>query len=180
MKLVLTYLILLIPAMTNAQQKTNFIEEFIDFELNNELFRINGIYVFSNSSDREVQNQIIFPFACITDSIEIVRVYNMSTGENVNYNFIDRGISFRIELNPSDTVSINIAYNQKLKKENIYILKSTASWKEPLKLAKYTLSVSGSVVVDSISYMPESVNNGLYLWTKKDFIPENDFIIWIK
>jgi len=182
MRQFLIYILLFIPILVGAQQKISFIEEYIDFELNKKSFEINGIYVFLNATNQKVQKNIIFPFGCINADLTVpfVRVYNLTKGKKVHFKFVDIGIFFKIEINPHDTMCINIAYNQKVKKENIYILNSTSFWGKPLKKAKYTLSVNDSIVIDSFSYQPDSINQNLYFWEKTDFMPEEDFKIRIK
>jgi hypothetical protein len=81
---------------------------------------------------------------------------------------------------PNDTVNINISYSQKTEKENIYILESTQTWDKPLHRADYSLSIDNSVTLDSLSLKSDTLINNVYYWTKIDFYPKDNFIIWIK
>ena len=65
-------------------------------------------------------------------------------------------------------------------KENDYILKSTRTWKEALKQADYSLTFDKSIQIESFSLKPDSLKNGVYYWTEKDFYPNDDFIVRIK
>ena len=177
MKLFLICFLLFISLPSQAQKRISFIEEYIDFTIDTSRFEINGIFVFSNSTGQTAQQNILFPLAFGTDSIKSIRVYNLSYNEKVDYKFMNRGILFKIEVKPKDTVSLNIAYTQPVKKENTYILRSTDSWGEPIKRAKYSLTLLDALVIERLSYPPDSISDSVLFWEKKDFLPEKDFVI---
>jgi hypothetical protein len=86
-----------------------------------------------------------------------------------------KSILFPLEMQPLDTVYINIAYTQTLLKNNIYILRSTQAWGKPLQKAQYTLTVQNSFSIENISYSPDSQEDNVYYWEKYDFLPSKDF-----
>jgi len=162
-----------------AQREMSFVEEYIDFEVNSEKFVVNGIYLFLNNTDREMVQQITFPFGVSTDSITINRVWDLTNGQSIAYKVLEESIIFFIKLNPRDSFGLNIEYAQPVKKENRYILRSTQAWGEALKVANYSLSVK-SFNVERFSYAPDSVKDDIYYWRKTDFFPEKDFIITLE
>jgi len=162
-----------------AQREISFVEEYIDFEINTEKFVINGVYLFHNNTNRDVIQKITFPFGISTDSVTVNRVWDLTNGESVDYRVLKESIAFSIKLNPGDSLSLNIVYSQPIKKENRYILRSTQSWGEALKIATYSLSVKG-FSVDQFSYTPDSMKENIYYWQKKNFLPEKDFIVVLK
>lgn len=178
-KLVLITLIIL-PSILFAQRKLQFIGENIDFEINEKTFSTNGIYYFSNNTESEIERTILFPFSDKADSLHIIRVYNLSYLKNIVYIQQDNAISFKINILPSDTIQVNIAYTQKTEIKNVYILKSTQTWGEPLKRAFYSLKVDSTVLLDSLSLKPNTFKNRTYYWEKFNFYPDDNFIIWIK
>lgn len=163
-----------------AQQKLGFIGERIDFVINSSRFSINGIYYFSNISEQEIRQTILFPFSKNTDTIAVERIYNLSYAENISFQKFENAMAFKILVLPKDTVIVNIAYSQKTVKENTYILKSTQTWGQALKSAAYSLTFDTSVQIDSLSLKPDSLINGVYFWNKQDFYPNEDFKVWIK
>lgn len=173
-------LLLLVPINLMAQQKLGFIGERIDFVINSSRFSINGLYYFSNISEQEIRQTILFPFSKNTDSIIVKRVYNLTYSENLNFQKFENAIAFKILVLPKDTVIVNIAYSQKTVKENIYILESTQTWGQALKNADYSLTFDTSVQIDSLSLKPDSLTNSVYFWNKQDFYPKEDFKVWIK
>jgi hypothetical protein len=172
--------LLFVSGITKAQNNVSFIEEYIDFALTKQSFIINGIFVFTNMSEKEVQRKIVFPFGSEVDSAYAIRVYDLSSQKKINYKKVFNGISFDIDIDSGDTIKINIAYNLKLKKENCYILCSTQSWKHPLNHAKYTLCVKDDLEIDSFSFTPDSKNDSVYFWEKTNFMPDSNFLITIK
>lgn len=173
-------LLFVIPLNLIAQQKFEFIGENIDFSIDSGLFSINGIYYFVNGSNHEVWKTILFPFAQNNDSVVVKRVYNLTYSENLSYHPKNNAITFKMRILPQDTIMVNIAYSQKTAKENRYILKSTQTWGQALKRANYSLTVDASVQIDSLSIKPDGVNNHVYFWSKQDFYPTEDFIVWIR
>lgn len=173
-------LYLVIPINIYAQQKLEFIGEGIDFAINSNRFSINGIYYFSNNTDQEIRQTILFPFSKNTDSITVKRVYNLTYSENVSFQEFENAVAFKVLVLPKDTVKINIAYSQNTVKENIYILESTKTWGQALKIANYSLTFDTSVQIDSLSLTPDSLINNVYLWNKQDFYPNENFKVWIK
>ena len=163
-----------------AQLKLEFIGEKIDFAINSNRFSINGIYYFSNSSEQEIKQTILFPFSKNTDSIIVKRVYNLSYSKNLSYQDLKNAIAFKILVLPKDTVKVNIAYSQNTVKENIYILESTQTWGQALKKADYSLTFDTSVQIDSMSLKPDSLDNNVFYWKRQDFYPNENFKVWIK
>ncbi len=170
----------LFPNLLIAQGSLEFVSEKIDFSINSELFSVNGIYVLANNSDREIHPRILFPFSPNSDSIEVRRVFNLSYGTDLQFEKVTDGITFRMTVMPRDTVYINVAYNQKTEKENIYILESTQLWGKPLQRADFSLSFDNSVVIDSLSWQPCTMINNKYYWHYIDFFPGENFIVRIK
>ena len=173
-------LLLVMPLNLFAQQNLQFIGERIDFAINKDRFSINGIYYFSNSSETEIKQTILFPFSKDADSLTVKRVYNLTYSENLSFQNLRGSIAFRIFVLPKDTIKVNIAYSQKTESENVYVLESTQTWGKALKRVEYSLEFEPSVKIDSLSLKPDSLINNIYYWRRKDFYPNEDFKVWIK
>jgi hypothetical protein len=158
-----------------GQKDLAFIEEYIDFSIGKTGFETNGIYVFTNNSDKTIARKIQFPFAMETDSVNVLRVYNFSYNKNIPYQTLKKSISFMLEIEVADTVYINIAYTQTLLKNNVYILRSTKAWGKPLQKAQYSLTVHDSLLIEDMSYPADSQKDNVYYWEKTDFMPTKDF-----
>ena len=177
--------LLLVGALcVTAQRAVNFIEEYIDFEIDKTLFYINGIYTFCNTGEKEIQQPIFFPFADEAEAIDSIRVTNLNTVKNIPFGRRERGISFTFTLAPKDTVNLNIFYRQKAGKINTYIITSAKSWGKPLKKAVYTLKTPADMRIESFSFPPDSQKQSddkhLYLWEKENFVPDLDFIVVVE
>ena len=162
-----------------AQREISFVEEYIDFEINAEKFVINGVYQFQNNTNRDIMRKITFPFGISTDSVTVNSVWDLTNGRSIDYEILKESIAFPIKLNPQDNFSLHIVYNQPVKKENRYILRSTQTWGEALKSATYSLTVK-DFAVEQFSYTPDSTKDNIYYWQKRDFLPEKDFIVTLK
>ena len=177
-------LLLISTLCVTAQRTVDFIEEYIDFEIDETGFYINGIYTFCNSSEKEINQLIFFPFANEAKAIDSIRVTNLNTVKNVPFDRRERGISFTFTLPPKDTVNLNIFYRQKAAKTNTYIITSAKSWGKPLKKAVYTLKTPADMRIESFSFAPDSQkgigNKQLYSWAKEDFTPDLDFVVVVE
>ena len=166
-----------------AQNPVSFFEEHIDFKLDSNFFSINGIYSFYNNSNDRVTQQIIFPFAVKTTSVDSIKIIDLNRRKLVPYTLMVDAVSFNLTVQPKDTLDVNIFYRQKTSGKNTYILTTTQAWGNPLDKAFYTLTVSREMTINSFSYIPDSVkvveNNCLYKWEKYNFLPEIDFDIII-
>lgn len=164
-----------------AQTKISFFEEHIDFSLENNHFAINGIYSFANNTDRNEVQQIIFPFANETNSIDSIRIINLNTLSSIEFVKLKSSVLFKIIVPANDTVDLNIYYCQQKSTTNRYIITSTQSWGKPLRKAVYSLSTEKELRIKSFTYQPDSVkiinDKKLYLWERKDFMPNIDFEI---
>jgi len=178
-----TLLFLSTSLYLQAQNHVSFFEEHIDFALDTDYFIINGIYSFHNDVDKDVNQQIIFPFADKTATIDSIRIINLSTGRNIHYDKLENSVLFNFILPGKDTVDINIFYRQKISTLNKYIITSTQAWGKPLYKAVYTLTTEKNLRIKSFSYPYDSVrevkNKKLYSWEKYDFMPKFDFEITI-
>jgi len=66
MKKIIAFLVFVIFGTTfylKAQTGVLFFEEHIDFSIDSNYFCINGIYSFKNTKNRDINQQITFPFA---------------------------------------------------------------------------------------------------------------------
>jgi len=166
-----------------AQIPISFTSEFIDFKIDSNYFSVNGIYAFRNMTGELTNSKISFPFAVNASFIDSIRVLNIKNFLSINYKIIEKGISFNLNMLPYDTLELNINYRQKLARENIYILTTTKTWGVPLEKAVYSLTTSKCFEILSFSIEPDSLKfdlyNKTYYWTKHNFMPQTDFVIYI-
>jgi len=181
-RIIIVFLFLFYWGNSQAQNRLKFIEEYIDFKLNTSYFSINGVYLFYNNSDKQINTVIQFPFASAADSVEVLRVYDINNNTNIEYSKRGNSIFFRVSIIPNDTSHINISYRQATQKENTYILKSTQAWGTPLRKVKYSFLLQDDISVEQFSYPPDSIlpDRGICLWERYNFMPEENFVVNIK
>ncbi|MBN2485356.1 MAG: DUF4424 family protein [Bacteroidales bacterium] len=180
MNKILLFFACALPASMFSQTGIGFISESIDFTVSPDKFSVNGIYTFVNYSQKVTRQGILFPLPKNIGACNIERVFNLTGSENIDYRVHKNQILFRLMVFPGDTMLVNISYSQKTDKENCYILQSANTWGKPLQSAKYSLSVIEPVRLDSLSMVPDRFSNNTYFWEKNNFVPDTDFIVWIK
>jgi hypothetical protein len=169
---------------TLAQLPVSFIEEYIDFAIDNNYYIVNGIYVFTNNTSEQISQNIIFPFASESRVVDSIRILNLKSQQPLSFLTQKRSVAFGIHILPHDTLEINIFYRQPLSAKNIYILKSTETWKRPLSKAVYSLTTNKTIKIISFSFEPDTMkkenDKKIYYWEKHNFMPEMDFEVVIK
>jgi hypothetical protein len=170
-----------------AQEKppVSFTEEYIEFRLKKTTFTVNGNYYFVNNTANIVSKEINYPFPVALTDIDSVHIFDNTQGQFLTFEKLQKKIVFRVTIRPKDTVKLNIFYKQKGIKDTVkYILTTTKNWGEPLKKAEYTFEAEKARKVLSFSYPPnKSSNTGntqKYFWSRKDFLPERDFMVVFK
>ena len=165
-------------------QRADFFREDITFRLDSTSFDVDGYYWFANNSAETVTSDIYYPFPNNSGKlIDSIRLLNISTGQNSDYKLEGRyGISFDLNIAPSDTVLFQIGYRQQIIGDSaIYILKSTQGWGKSISMVEYKLIISNSFVIKKFSYPPDKSyqvgNYTVFYWKKVNFMPKKDFVI---
>lgn len=179
MNRILFFIIIIFPQITCAQNQVRFFSESIDFSIDSAHFSVNGLYHFSNRTDQNLKQTILFPFP-ENEETSVNRVDNLTYNTQIPYHQTENGITFKLHLLPFDTIILNISYSQKVSTKNTYILESSQAWNEPLENASYSLKYNSSIVIDSLSISPDSEQDNIYYWNKTDFYPSENFEVWIK
>jgi hypothetical protein len=182
-KFILLFILLFVSTSLHlkSQNHVSFFEEHIDFALDTDYFIINGIYSFHNDTEKDINQQITFPFADKTATIDSIRIINLNTNSKIKFSRLENSVIFNFMLPSKDTVDINVFYRQRIAVENKYIITSTQSWGKPLERAVYTLTTDKNQKIKLFSYVPDSANSShdkkIYFWRKDQFMPKLDFIV---
>lgn len=185
MKIKYLYVLFLLfaPVYLGAQNPISFTEEYIDFQITDNFFTINGIYTFKNNAPTAATQNIAFPFAVETALIDTIRVFDLTNMKSIKYRSMAKGISFSLNLLPREILNINIFYRQPIARKNTYILKTTQYWGKPLEKARYSLTVLKNIKINFFSFQPDTMmtenNKNVYQWKKNNFQPDSDFEILI-
>jgi len=170
-------------------QKLSFYKEDLNFYINKNNFIVDGYYYLSNSDSSKVSQFIFYPFPTkpYFGNVDSISVFDDTFKKEISFIKAkdNSGITFPLQMESYGFRKIKIIYRQQLK-NNIaeYILTTTKSWGKPLELANYKLFVSDKIKIDSLSYPADSskfINNKhIYYWSKKNFLPQKDFIFYFK
>jgi hypothetical protein len=160
----------------------SFTEEYIEFRLRESTFTVNGNYFFVNNTAGLVSKEITYPFPVPFSKIDSVRIFDIAKGTLVQYKKSGQVVVFHLNIQPADTVRLNIFYREiKVKDTACYILTTTKNWGEPLQKAQYTFETEKSRRIKSFSYPPDNSTRTdkaqKYSWTRKNFLPDKDFIV---
>ncbi|MDD2387467.1 MAG: hypothetical protein PHP52_11875 [Bacteroidales bacterium] len=177
--------ILLLFAKLIVAQGLEFYREDISFRIENDIFYVNGLYYFCNTSADTLKHNLLYPFPGDKTSLNIdkILIVDESTGLHIPFDskyYLEKGIYFNLVLSPYSTVNIRIFYEQKISENTIeYILTSTKAWGKPFELANYSLVANAGYKNLVFSYLPDSIDNesGTYFWKKRDFMPDKNFIV---
>jgi hypothetical protein len=184
MNLAFIYYLTLFCFQAQEKPPVSFTEEYIEFSLKKTIFTVNGNYFFVNHTANIVSKEITYPFPVKLSDIDSIHIFDNLQGKFLTCKKLPKEVTFRITIPPHDTVRLNIFYKQKNVKDTVrYILTSTKNWGEPLKKAEYTLETDKTRKIQSFSYPPDKSSSSdklKYYWSRKDFMPETDFIVIFK
>ena len=161
-----------------------FFREDINFKIDEEYFYVDGIYYFHNNSGNELKRILFYPIP--QDSLygKVDSIYAVGISDSINkiIKINNKGAFFKVDIIPQGDKKINISYKQKLLGNKAeYILVTTKNWGQPLKIVNYTLDIPKNIIVDSFSYMPDSLKtvskSHIFYYNKKDFMPKKNMII---
>jgi len=149
---------------------------------------VDGFYYFCNIDDSKMNRTLFYPFPQANhygkiDSVFVIDQQN--TSKKVDFKMHEKGLSFKILIEPDASAIYRIGYRQKLKNYKAeYILTTTQLWGIPFEQVNYTLEFPKEYLLDSISYMPDSLREEsdkyIFYWHKENFMPEKNFEITYK
>ena len=176
------FILMIVPLFS---QNIVFFREDLNFKLEEDRFYVDGLYYFQNVTDDPIHRTLFYPFPIdsIYGKIDSVFVVNpFKTDENTDLKLRENGASFSINIDPDSSVVYRIGYQQELKENQAeYILTTTQSWGKPFKEVNYSLNFPKYLELDSLSYMPDSLQekNHRYIlfWHKENFMPDRNFFI---
>lgn len=176
---------LIMNGLVTYCQSLEFYREDLDFEIKDRYIIVEGVYYFSNVSNKEIHQALIYPFP-VNDSLygEVDTIAVVDIGGDMKDHIIRKSknaVLFSINLAAYETIKFRIYYKQKLlKKQAEYILTTTAYWHQPLEQANYILTVPDKIKITSFSYQPDSSmigeNKKFYYWNKKNFMPDKNMV----
>jgi len=181
MKIQCSILLIFSVALLQAQQ-LEFPHEAINFTIDSTFFTVDGFYFFKNSSNTTVSRTISYPFPNGSSVVDSSWVYDCSKLICIPFIKRNNDLHFSVTALPNNTPVVRIGYRERHDgKTAHYILTTTKYWNHPLLEASYSLTVPAYIAIISFSYTPDTTfkqgNNTLYLFHKKNFMPDKDFIV---
>ncbi len=187
MKIILIIFILLFSSLWLFPQKIDFFREDLNFRLEEDIFEVDGLYYFKNNTPDEIKQMLFYPFPDDHDygKIRMLKISIKDDTLNQIATQSNKGALFKVKILSWDTVIYRIVYTHELLKNKAeYILTTTQKWKKPLDEANYYLSFPENILIDTISYSPDTVinknNSTTYCWHRKNFMPDRNMIIYFK
>jgi len=179
--LILTSL-LLISGLSSFSQKIEFFKEDLKFSLNGELFVVDGLYYFRNTTDTEVKQMLFYPFPDVEVYGEIAFIQITKANDTISQlaTQTSKGSLFKVQIPANAESSFHISYGQKLKSDKAkYIITTTQKWGNPFEQADYRLEIPSSLSITNFSIPPDTLFQKdtlmIYTWKRQDFMPVVDF-----
>ena len=141
---------------------------------------VEGVYYFKNRTDTTKRMTLFYPFP--VDSLHQFP-YEIEV-ENTPFDTAINGITYDVVIQASDTAVSIVRYRQKIEINNAkYILLTARKWKEPIKEARFIISLPEDFKGINISYKPDSIINKderfFYYITEQNLFPDRDIdIVW--
>jgi len=166
-------------------QIVDFFKEDLNFYLESDSFKVQGIYFFVNQSQNEYCGRLWYPLP--DSNISKVEVFNDSFDKINCYlqKKLNWGVFIPLRIKASDSTFVIVRYGQKIQGKSVrYILTSTRQWENPLKEAHFQLVVGSNFKNVQFSIIPQLKKKigkqNLYEWEFKNFYPTKDFLLFWK
>ena len=185
-KKLILFIITLSILSSSFCQIPEFFQEDLFFVLDDSEMRVAGDYYFYNPHQRPLRMTMYYPFPQEYFMGKVTDVYafdwsNIFENRLARYN--QKAGMVLLSIYPKETRILRIGYTQEIKSNKaMYILTTTAAWGKPFQQAYYELHVPFDIKVDSISYVPDKIQQvgGLYIYIfeRKNFMPDRDFVVY--
>jgi len=165
-----------------------FESEHIRLVVVGDSLQVDGLYRFVCGHSEAKSTILFYPFPCdsLLGGARMVSLAGRPFGgEWQPLRFKDYypqawGASWQIPLSPRDRYEVRAVYTQALKTEyGRYIVTTTGNWRDPLKTARFEISLPAGAVPASFSFpfeRHESDGEVLYVFEVNNFRPDRDVI----
>lgn len=146
--------VVLIPQNYLCCQPIRFLRENISIAIADSNTTLDGIYVFGNRGNTPTGGRIFYPLLN-TDKLpfpDSIAVFEEPAHVPLAFTRSHDGISFFIDINPSETKQIRIRYTQRSSHGMFeYILSTTQQWGEAIDSAEFLITIPNSLQLVSCS-----------------------------
>lgn len=185
----ISFLLAFIPINGTFSQSISFYAEELNFNLQSDLFSVEGTYFFRNNTHDTIRQLVFYPLPLAGDlgaagAVKAECIYPDLDAEAIAGQ-TDKGAHFRLKIYPDDTAVYKISYQQEISANKaVYILTSTKKWKAPLEKSVIELRMPPELAITFLSYNADSIIFDkeclTYKWLFTDFMPEKDFELKFK
>jgi hypothetical protein len=143
-------------------------------------FYVTGNYFLRTAGDQSIILVYPLPVDSLYGEVDTINIFNLTTNNPVKILERRKDVAvFKLEFGEYKEVELLISYRQKLLGNRAeYILESTASWRKPLEQAEYQLIVPIKLKISGFSIPPAdsltTVDEMIYYWTKKNYMPDRN------
>lgn len=179
----LSLLLLFAASCLSATAQLNFETEELVFTLSDSLLAFDGVFTFSNNSDEDLRQHIIFPIPADGFQLpcEDASVSWCESSEPLQIQVSEQGLWFGLELSAKSMKQLRITYRQKLKaKRAKYILMTANAWPKPLAFVRYEVVLPPEARITRYPFAEEDASDykpGSRVWQFYGFRPTEDFHI---
>jgi len=163
-----------------ALSALSFEAEELDFYLESDLWKMDGLFHFANYDTVAVTKLIYFPVVCdslcLPVKINTLAIQDSSGAEVTLLKQTKNGFTFLLSLPALSFCTLRIDYSQILQGNYAkYIITTANSWGRALPYAKYTLHPGKNVQISSLPFPVQKQEGRNYIWEFYDFSPDKEF-----
>ncbi len=154
--LIITTTILLTTCKSKKNLPIQFYREDVHVWIDEGEVTVEGIYYYRNRTDKPRTLRLLYPFP-----IDSLHMYPHEINVlNSDFTKTKKGITYNVVFDSKGLNTSTVVYKQKiLSKSAKYILTTAKSWKEPIKRARFVVSLPEDFECVSMSYEPDSIIN---------------------
>ena len=185
--LVIIFLSLSFVFPANAQNVI-LTRENVVVHLDSVHIRVNGEYLFRNTSSHMVSQTMFFPLPLMkgNEKLDTVAIFDISDNAPIrSYRRLGAGIFYQLSFQPQEQKKLRLFYvHDHNGKEAKYLLMTHDKyWNKAVSLEEFSIIFDErDITIDSLSYKPDKTmvetDKTTHAWHKVNFMPDKELEIW--
>jgi hypothetical protein len=185
--LVIVFILISFAVPADAQSII-LVRENVVIHLDSVHIRVNGEYLFRNTTGHEISQTMFFPLPSIkgNQKLDTLSITNASTNTPIrSFRRMAAGIFYQLSFQAQEQKKLRLYYSHDHDgKEAKYLLMTHVKyWNKPVSLEEFSVIFDEQeITIDSLSYKPDKtiVDKGktTHSWHKVNFMPDKELDIW--
>ena len=169
-------------AYTQTISPVVFAREKIVLHIDQQFLRVEGDYVFRNTTGTDQTQPLFYPFPVDTLHPYPGFISVRHGDRTLPFDKRAEGVGFSVKVPADTTTTVRVIYEQECyDNSGCYILTSTSAWKRPLESAVFEVNLAGGIHLEWSAYdlspSDETAAGRTLGFARENFLPDKDLCL---